>query len=167
MAKLDRTTLDNFQSALAEVDDSWQTEFNLREVVRDSFFLIKRVRDYKVSWEKIADVLKQSSDGNLSISPVTIRQYFFEISRNPEEQPKSKRKSKSKKTVKKNSNKSDELNKTNQKTISDKIPEKAPTKTDIKPLQKSQIKLADTSQNKQKITLNDDLDSDIKSQFNL
>ena len=95
MSKLDKNSLDNFMSVLEGVDASWQTEFNLREVVRESYHLIKRARGYKVSWERIAEVLQQSCEGDQSFSPVTIRQYFFEISKNPAEQPRSKRKSKS------------------------------------------------------------------------
>lgn len=93
MVKVSKESLEAFQSVLETVDTSWQTEFNLRETVRQSFELIKKAKQHKVSWEKIAEVLKQSSGVTDGISPESIRQYYFEFSKNPELLPKKKRKS--------------------------------------------------------------------------
>ena len=166
MAKLDRNTLDNFQAALEEVDASWQTEFNLREVVRESFFLIQRAREYKVSWEKIAEVLQQSSDETVSISPVTIRQYYFEILRNPEEQPKPKRKSKTGRKPKSmgvEKTRSDKAKNPIETKKSERISEQSMHETQ-KEGAKSQVKHNQAESQKE---LGFDLDDDIKSQFNL
>lgn len=92
MVKISKESLEAFQSALETVDTSWQTEFNLRETVRQSFELIKKAKAHKVSWEKIAEILKQSSGETEGISPESIRQYYFEFSKNPELLPRKKRK---------------------------------------------------------------------------
>lgn len=92
MVKISKESLEAFQSALETVDTSWQTEFNLRETVRQSFDLIKKAKEHKVSWEKIAEILKQSSGTIEGISPESIRQYYFEFSKNPDLLPKKKRK---------------------------------------------------------------------------
>lgn len=93
MVKVSKESLKAFQSILETVDTSWQTDFNLRETVRQSFELIKKAKQHKVSWEKIAEVLKQSSGTTEGISPESIRQYYFEFSKNPDLLPKKKRKS--------------------------------------------------------------------------
>ena len=93
MVKISKKSLEAFQSALETVDTSWQTEFNLRETVRQSFDLIKKAKEHKVSWEKIAEILKQSSGTTEGISPESIRQYYFEFSKNPDLLLKKKRKS--------------------------------------------------------------------------
>lgn len=80
MVKLSKESLASFQSALETIDTTWQTEFNLREVVRQSLGLIKKAKKYKVSWEKIAEILQQSSGSEDKISPESIRQYYFEFS---------------------------------------------------------------------------------------
>ena len=103
MVKLSKESLEAFQLALKEVDDSWQTDFNLREAVRESFYLIERARKYKVSWDKIAEILKQSSGIFDEISPESIRFYYFEFSRKSEELPKKKRKLSAAKNKQKNS----------------------------------------------------------------
>jgi|GEM_PF-818474 len=92
MVKVSKESLETFQSVLETVDTSWQTEFNLRETVRQSFGLIKKAKQHKVSWEKIAEILKQSSGVTDGISPESIRQYYFEFSKNPDLLPKKKRK---------------------------------------------------------------------------
>jgi translation initiation factor 2B subunit (eIF-2B alpha/beta/delta family) len=92
MVKVSKESLETFQSVLETVDTSWQTEFNLRETVRQSFELIKKAKQHKVSWEKIAEILKQSSGMTDGISPESIRQYYFEFSKNPDLLPKKKRK---------------------------------------------------------------------------
>lgn len=92
MVKISKESLEAFQSALETVDTSWQTEFNLRETVRQSFDLIKKAKEHKVSWERIAEILKQSSGTTEGISPESIRQYYFEFSKNPDLLPKKKRK---------------------------------------------------------------------------
>jgi replication initiation and membrane attachment protein DnaB len=93
MVKVSKDSLEAFQSILKTVDPSWQTEFNLRETVRQSFELIKKAKQHKVSWEKIAEILKQSSGVTDGVSPESIRQYYFEFSKNPGLLPKKKRKS--------------------------------------------------------------------------
>lgn len=93
MVKLDRDALNKFQLMLENVDETWQTEFNLRETVRQSFELIREAKKYKVSWEKIADLLKQSSGITDRISPESIRQYYFEFAKNPDLLPKKKARS--------------------------------------------------------------------------
>jgi translation initiation factor 2B subunit (eIF-2B alpha/beta/delta family) len=93
VVKVSKESLEAFQSVLETVDTSWQTEFNLRETVRQSFDLIKKVKQHKVSWEKIAEILKQSTGMTDGISPESIRQYYFEFSKNPDLLPKKKRKS--------------------------------------------------------------------------
>jgi len=92
MVKISKKSLEVFQSTLETVDTSWQTEFNLRETIRQSFDLIKKAKEHKVSWEKIADILKQSSGTTEGISPESIRQYYFEFSKNPDLLPKKKQK---------------------------------------------------------------------------
>jgi len=92
VVKISKESLEAFQSALETVDTSWQTEFNLRETVRQSFDLIKKAKEHKVSWERIAEILKQSSGAIEGISPESIRQYYFEFSKNPDLLPKKKRK---------------------------------------------------------------------------
>lgn len=92
MVKISKKSLEAFQSTLETVDTSWQTEFNLRETVRQSFDLIKKAKEHKVSWERIAEILKQSSGTTEGISPESIRQYYFEFSKNPDLLPKKKRK---------------------------------------------------------------------------
>lgn len=94
MVKISKESLEAFQSTLEAVDTSWQTEFNLRETVRQSFDLIKKAKEHKISWERIAEILKQSSGTTEGISPESIRQYYFEFSKNPDLLPKKKRKSK-------------------------------------------------------------------------
>lgn len=93
MVKITKESLEAFQSTLETVDASWQTEFNLRETVRQSFEPIKKAREHKVSWERIAEILRKSSDAAVSISPESIRQYYFEFSKNPGLLPKKRRKS--------------------------------------------------------------------------
>jgi len=92
MVKISKKSLEAFQSTLETIDTSWQTEFNLRETVRQSFDLIRKAKEHKVSWEKIAEILKQSSGTTEGISPESIRQYYFEFSKNPDLLPKKKRK---------------------------------------------------------------------------
>lgn len=95
MLKLSKKDLATFQSKMGAVDSSYQSSFNLREVVGESFELIQKARKYKVSWEQIAKLLQESSETDLAVSPESIRQYYFEFSKNPELLPKKKRKSKS------------------------------------------------------------------------
>lgn len=107
MVKISKESLKTFQSALEAVDTSWQTEFNLRETVRQSFDLIKKAKEHKVSWSKIAEILKQSSGIAEGISPESIRQYYFEFSKHPELLPKKKRPSREAKNQLKNVSSSD------------------------------------------------------------
>jgi len=93
VVKITKESLEAFQLILETVDASWQTEFNLRETVRQSFELIKKAREHKVSWERIAEVLRKSSGAAVSFSPESIRQYYFEFSKNPDLLPKKRRKS--------------------------------------------------------------------------
>jgi translation initiation factor 2B subunit (eIF-2B alpha/beta/delta family) len=95
MVKVSKESLEVFQSVLETVDTSWQTEFNLRETIRQSFGLIKKAKSHKVSWEKIAEILKQSSGVTEGISPESIRQYYFEFSKNPGLLPNKRQKSSS------------------------------------------------------------------------
>jgi translation initiation factor 2B subunit (eIF-2B alpha/beta/delta family) len=93
VVKISKESLEAFQSTLETVDTSWQTEFNLRETIRQSFDLIKKAKEHKVSWEKIAEILKQSSGTTEGISPESIRQYYFEFSKKPDLLPQKKRRS--------------------------------------------------------------------------
>ncbi|WP_068819135.1 hypothetical protein [Phormidesmis priestleyi] len=92
MAKLNPESLESFQSTLETIDPSWQPNFNLREVVGQSFALIKKARGYKVSWEQLAEILKQSNQSQVSISPATLRQYYFEFAKDPKSLPEKRRK---------------------------------------------------------------------------
>jgi translation initiation factor 2B subunit (eIF-2B alpha/beta/delta family) len=100
MVKVSKESLETFQSVLETIDTSWQTEFNLRETVRQSFELIKKAKQHKVSWEKIAEILKQSSGVIDGISPESIRQYYFEFSKNPDLLLKKRKSSQNKKKSK-------------------------------------------------------------------
>lgn len=95
MAKFSRKSVEAFQDELEKIDESWQTEFNLRETIAQSFGQISRARKLKVSWEEIAAILIKASESNANISPESIRQYYFELSKHPELLDKGKRKSKS------------------------------------------------------------------------
>ena len=57
-----------------------------------SFALIKKARGYKVSWEQIAEILVQSSGSEISVSPATLRQYYFEFAKEPKSLPEKRRK---------------------------------------------------------------------------
>jgi len=110
MPKFTRETVNAFQEKLGQIDDSWQQELNLRETVFQSYPDIKRARTFKATWEQIADILVDVSHSQDKINPESIRQYYFEISNNPELQDKyrsivkkSSRKSKSSPTQKSNS----------------------------------------------------------------
>ncbi|MEO1299346.1 MAG: hypothetical protein AAFW75_26960 [Cyanobacteria bacterium J06636_16] len=95
MAKFSRQSVEAFQSELEKIDESWQTEFNLRETVSQSFSQITRARKLKVSWEQIAAILMEASASDEKISAESIRQYYFELTKHPEILEKSRRKSKS------------------------------------------------------------------------
>lgn len=84
MPKFSRQTVDAFQEKLGEIDDAWQDEFNLYETVRQSFEAIQRARTYKATWEQIANLLMEVSDSEASISPESIRQYYYEFTNKPE-----------------------------------------------------------------------------------
>ena len=99
MAKFDEQSINKFIGSLEEIDESWQTEFNLREVVKKSYPLIKKAKKYKVSWEKIAKILEESCEGKVSISPVTIRQYYLELSKRSKKSKKSLKDSKTSKAA--------------------------------------------------------------------
>ena len=130
MVKISKESLEAFQSALETVDTSWQTEFNLRETVRQSFDLIKKAKEHKVSWERIAEILKQSSGTTEGISPESIRQYYFEFSKNPDLLPKKKRKARQNKKKPKSS--------TSDIPVST-IEETTPESVDINQSMKSQV----------------------------
>lgn len=96
MLKISKESIENFQSVLETVDNSGQTEFNLRETVRKCFYLIKNAKEKKkVSWERIAEALRNSCDITDRISPASIRQYYFEFAKHPELLDKKKRKTNS------------------------------------------------------------------------
>ncbi len=132
MVKISKESLEAFQSALETVDNSWQAEFNLRETVRQSFDLIKKAKEHKVSWERIAEILKQSSGTTEGISPESIRQYYFEFSKNPDLLPKKKRKA--------GQNKKKSKSSTSDIPVST-IEEVKPEPTDINQLTEAQVSL--------------------------
>lgn len=83
MPKFSRKTVGAFQEKLGAIDESWQSELNLRETVLQSFEAIKRARHYKATWEQIAEILMSASESNEKISPESIRQYYFEFANHP------------------------------------------------------------------------------------
>lgn len=93
MVKLSKDALSQIQFQLETVDSSWQTEYNLRDVIKECFYLIQDARKHKVSWEKITDIIKQASNITDGISPASVSKYYLELKNNPENLPKKKRKS--------------------------------------------------------------------------
>lgn len=140
MPKFTRETVQAFQAKLSEIDASWQQEMNLRETVLLAFDDIKRARRFKATWKQIADILIDVSDTEDSISPESIRQYYFEFSNHPERLAKHKR------TIKKSSG-------------------KARANTSAKKLPKIEPEKASNSDNAE--AQDTEIDSDIAGQFNL
>lgn len=94
--KFDRSIADAFATALDETEE-WKVEFNLRELVEDSFFSIEKARERKASWEQIAKILQNATGDNVEIKADTLRQYYFEALKIRDELAKQKRKKSSKK----------------------------------------------------------------------
>jgi hypothetical protein len=61
--KFNKQSLEDFHERLSSVDDSWQEDFTLKEIVRKSLKPISKARRYKVSWEKIALMLQEATGG--------------------------------------------------------------------------------------------------------
>lgn len=92
MAKrINRSIADAFSAALDETEE-WKVDFNLRELVEDSFFSIEKARERKATWEQIAEILQNAVGDNVEIKADTLRQYYFEALKNKEELTKRKRK---------------------------------------------------------------------------
>lgn len=91
MAKFTRESVKAFQEKLGIIDETWQQEMNLRETVLLAFEDIKRARQFKATWKQIADILIEVSETQESISPESIRQYYFDISNHPEQLAQQKR----------------------------------------------------------------------------
>ena len=77
----DRKSLEGFQDKLKAVDQSWQSSFNLKEIIRQSRPFIKKARSFKVSWEQIAVLLQEATGEGVEISAASVRQYYFELSK--------------------------------------------------------------------------------------
>jgi len=77
----DRKSLEGFQDKLKAVDQSWQSNFNLKEIIRQSRPFIKKARSFKVSWEQIAVLLQEATGEGVEISAASVRQYYFELSK--------------------------------------------------------------------------------------
>jgi hypothetical protein len=77
--KFNKQSLEDFHERLSSVDASWQEDFTLKEIVRKSLKPISKARRYKVSWEKIAQMLQEATEGKLEISAASVRQYYFEL----------------------------------------------------------------------------------------
>jgi hypothetical protein len=124
--KFNKRSLQDFHERLSSVDDSWQEDFTLKEIVKKSLKPISKARSYKVSWEKIALMLQEATGGELEISAASVRQYYFELM---EKTPK-------KETVKSNQTKSERKRKRsknirlkdsdNQETLSERETERIP-----------------------------------------
>ena len=97
--KFDRSIADAFATALDETEE-WKVEFNLRELVEESFFSIEKARERKASWEQIAEILQGATEDNVEIKADTLRQYYFEALKIRDELAKQKRKKSSKKKTK-------------------------------------------------------------------
>lgn len=96
--KVNKTGLENFQSALEEADNFQKTEFSIREVIQESFWQIEKARSLKVPWEQIAKILEDSTNGEIKVSPQTLKQYYSDLAKNPEQLPKQKSKKKGKRS---------------------------------------------------------------------
>ena len=73
MAKrIKRSFADTFSAALEETGE-WQVDFNLRELVEDSFFSIEKARDRKANWQQIAELLQTIIGDKIEIKPDTLR----------------------------------------------------------------------------------------------
>ena len=77
----DRKSLEGFQDKLKAVDQSWQSSFNLKEIIRQSRPFIKKAKSFKVSWEQIAALLQEATGEGVEISAASVRQYYFELSK--------------------------------------------------------------------------------------
>ena len=77
----DRKSLEGFQDKLKAVDQSWQSNFNLKEIIRQSRPFIKKARSFKVSWEQIAALLQEATGEGVEIGAASVRQYYFELSK--------------------------------------------------------------------------------------
>ncbi len=97
MAKISKDALAIIQAQLESVDDSWQSSFSLREVVKMYFPLIQKARNHKASWEEIAKII-ESASGADSVKPGSVSKYYAEIAKNPETATTKKRSSGRKKT---------------------------------------------------------------------
>ena len=93
--KFNRSIADAFTTALDETEE-WKVEFNLRELVEESFFSIEKARERKASWEQIAEILQKTIGGEAEIKSDTLRQYYFDALKIKDELAKTKRKKASK-----------------------------------------------------------------------
>ena len=116
MAKrINRSVSDAFSAALEETEE-WKVDFNLRELVEDSFFSIEKARNRGASWEQIADLLQTTIGNEIEIKPDTLRQYYFDALKIKDELAKQKRR-KSGKRKKTPVSISDKSNKSSQNSI--------------------------------------------------
>lgn len=82
MTKLNKETIGKFQSLLQDENESWKTEFNLHETVEHSFDAITKAKERGASWQQIALTLTNAiGTGEVLVNPNTVRQYYYEISR--------------------------------------------------------------------------------------
>ena len=93
--KFDRSVADAFSTALDETEE-WKVEFNLRELVEESFFSIEKARERRASWEQIAEILQKTIGDKAEIKSDTLRQYYFDALKIKDELAKTKRKKASK-----------------------------------------------------------------------
>ncbi len=121
--KFDRSIAVAFATALDETEE-WKVEFNLRELVEDSFFSIENARERKASWEQIAKILQNATGDNVEIKADTLRQYYFEALKIRDELAKQKRKKSSKKKTKSvdSTAKASKQNQQNRQIVDQEIP---------------------------------------------
>ena len=123
--KFDRSSADAFATALDETEE-WKVEFNLRELVEESFFSIEKARERKASWEQIAEILQGATGNNVEIKADTLRQYYFEALKIRDELAKQKRKKSSKRKTKSvdSTAKSSNLSQQDRQAVDQEIPAK-------------------------------------------
>ncbi len=74
--KVSKSSFHSALQKLAEMRKASPSQLNLRQIVDQSFSILKRLRDRGFTWEEIASSLEEAFEEEVKIKPKTLRYYY-------------------------------------------------------------------------------------------